>query len=91
MYWWLARCGDATRLLILEDDDRIRAALRLALTDEGYDVRDLATGEAALAVVANEPIDLMLVDLMRVGWTASRSSAPFGRPRTRHRRAQRAR
>lgn len=55
------------RLLILEDDDRIRAALRLALIDEGYDVRALATAEDALAVVASEPIDLMLVDLMLGG------------------------
>ena len=55
------------RLLILEDDDRIRAALRLALTDEGYDVRALASAEDALAVVGSEPIDLMLVDLMLGG------------------------
>jgi len=55
------------RLLILEDDDRIRAALRLALTDEGYDVRALASAEDALAVVGTEPIDLMLVDLMLGG------------------------
>lgn len=55
------------RLLILEDDDRIRSALRLALVDEGYDVRDEPSAERALAVVASERIDLMLVDLMLGG------------------------
>ncbi len=52
------------RLLILEDDDRIRAALRLALQDEGYDVVDCASAEGALDVIRAQPVDLMLVDLM---------------------------
>lgn len=55
------------RLLILEDDDGIRAALRLALLDEGYDVLDVPSAEEALAVIANQRIDLMLVDLMLGG------------------------
>jgi DNA-binding response OmpR family regulator len=57
----------APRLLILEDDDRIRASLRLALLDEGYDVRDAPAAEDALEVVRREQIDLMLVDLMLGG------------------------
>lgn len=59
--------GMPPRILILEDDDRIRTALRLALMDEGYDVRDLATAEEALEAAASESIDLMLVDLMLGG------------------------
>jgi DNA-binding response OmpR family regulator len=55
------------RLLIVEDDDRIRRALALALTDEGYDVADVPDGEAALARLSREPADLLLVDLMLPG------------------------
>lgn len=57
----------APRLLILEDDDRIRAALRLALLDEGYDVHDAASAEDALELVERQSFDLMLVDLMLGG------------------------
>ena len=57
----------APRLLILEDDDRIRAALRLALLDEGYEVHDAASAEDALELVERGPFELMLVDLMLGG------------------------
>jgi DNA-binding response OmpR family regulator len=55
------------RLLVVEDDDGIRAALRLALQDEGYDVIDRASAEEALETVRSAPVDLMLVDLMLGG------------------------
>ena len=38
-----------TTVLLVEDDARIRGALRLALADEGYRVLEAATGEQALA------------------------------------------
>ena len=56
-----------TRLLVLEDDDGLRASLRLVLEDAGYDVEEAATAESALAIVASVEIDLMLVDLMLGG------------------------
>ena len=34
-----------TRLLVLEDDDGIRTALRLSMEDEGYDVCEHADAE----------------------------------------------
>ncbi len=57
----------ARRLLVLEDDDSIRAVLRLALEDEGYEVVEHATAEAALAAVPDLAPDAMLVDLMLGG------------------------
>ncbi|MGY1704029.1 response regulator [Geodermatophilus sp. SYSU D00697] len=54
----------APRLLVVEDDDPIRTALRWALEDEGYDVAEAASGEEAVAVVATAAPDLMVVDLM---------------------------
>jgi DNA-binding response OmpR family regulator len=50
-------------LLFIEDDDQIRLALRLALEDEGYDVREAATGRAGLAAFAERETDLVLLDL----------------------------
>jgi DNA-binding response OmpR family regulator len=55
------------RLLIVEDDDRIRMSLRMALEDEGYAVRDVPTAEEGLAEHAANPADLVLVDLMLPG------------------------
>lgn len=55
------------RLLVVEDDDHIRAALRLALEDEGYEVVEAASGEDGLVVAGQTPADVMLVDLMLGG------------------------
>ena len=56
-----------TRLLLVEDDDRIRLSLRLALEDEGYVVKDVATAEEGLAEHRSSPADVVLVDLMLPG------------------------
>lgn len=55
------------RVLVVDDDARIRAALRLALVDEQYEVVDADSGEAALDVLDVEHVDLALVDLMLPG------------------------
>ena len=55
------------KLLVLEDDDGIRTALSLAMEDEGYDVTEAPSAEAALLLVQRNPPDLMLVDLMLGG------------------------
>jgi DNA-binding response OmpR family regulator len=54
-------------VLILEDDDGIRTALRLALEDEAYDVADFAGAEEALRACQAMTYDLMLVDIMLGG------------------------
>jgi DNA-binding response OmpR family regulator len=56
-----------SRLLVLEDDDHIRAVLRLALEDEGYEVLEHARAEDALAEVPTADVQAMLVDLMLGG------------------------
>ncbi len=56
-----------SRLLVLEDDDHIRAVLRLALEDEGYDVLEHSRAEDALAEVPTADVQAMLVDLMLGG------------------------
>jgi DNA-binding response OmpR family regulator len=56
--------GMALRLLVVEDDDHIRTALRWALEDEGYDVAEAESGEEACQSVAVAAPDLMVLDLM---------------------------
>src|SRR2546430_2104472 len=57
----------ATRVLLVEDDPRIRTSLRLALEDEGYVVGEAASGEDALAAFDMRPPDVVLIDLMLPG------------------------
>lgn len=50
-------------LLFIEDDGAIRQALRMALEDEGYEVREAPDGVSGLANFAAQPSDLVLLDL----------------------------
>jgi DNA-binding response OmpR family regulator len=57
-------------VLLVEDDARIRQALTLSLTDEGYRVLAVPSGEEALRhlATASEPdIEVVLLDLMLPG------------------------
>jgi two-component system KDP operon response regulator KdpE len=56
--------GDpVARILIVDDENAIRRYLRAALSAQGYEVIEAATGKEALtAVVANHP-DLIILDL----------------------------
>ncbi len=56
-----------SRILIVEDDERIRSSMRLALEDEGYAVEDAGSGEEAVARFTAEPFELVLIDLMLPG------------------------
>ena len=53
-----------TRILTVEDDERIRTAVRLALEDEGWTVSEAENGEQALASFAQLPADVVLIDIM---------------------------
>jgi DNA-binding response OmpR family regulator len=54
-------------VLVIEDDDRIRLSLALALEDEGYVVRGAASAEEGLVAQRDQPADTVLVDLMLPG------------------------
>jgi DNA-binding response OmpR family regulator len=56
-----------TSLLLVEDDDRIRLALTMALEDDGYQVAAFDTAERALSAFRIAPADAVLVDLMLPG------------------------
>jgi len=57
----------SSRILVVEDDERIRSSMRMALEDEGYDVDEAASGEDALDRFSAQPADVALIDLMLPG------------------------
>ena len=56
-----------TRILTVEDDERIRAAVKLALEDEGWIVDEAASGEKAVVLFLRQPSDVVLIDIMLPG------------------------
>jgi DNA-binding response OmpR family regulator len=54
----------STLILSVEDDERIRTAVKLALEDEGWQVQEAGTGEDALEQFGREPADVVLIDIM---------------------------
>ncbi|MBL1074989.1 response regulator transcription factor [Nocardia sp. 2] len=58
----------SANLMIVEDDDRVRAALRLAMEDEGYDVAEAEEAEVALRHLRDHGApDVVIIDLMLGG------------------------
>jgi DNA-binding response OmpR family regulator len=56
-----------TRILTVEDDERIRTSVKMALEDEGWDVVEAESGEQAVEAFAAQPTDVVLIDLMLPG------------------------
>jgi two-component system response regulator RegX3 len=52
------------RVLVVDDEPAIRDIVTYALKREGFDVREAADGEAALASARGEPFDVVILDLM---------------------------
>ena len=57
----------APSLLIVEDDDVLRTRLARAFRDRGFDVREAASGEAAVELARSDPPEHALVDLRMSG------------------------
>jgi DNA-binding response OmpR family regulator len=56
-----------TRILAVEDDERIRSAVKLALEDEGWIVDEAESGEEAIEKFARCNPDVVLIDIMLPG------------------------
>jgi DNA-binding response OmpR family regulator len=56
-----------TRILAVEDDERIRTAVKMALEDEGWTVEEADNGEDALDSFNRHPTDVVLIDIMLPG------------------------
>lgn len=55
------------RLLVVDDDTTTRRALAMRLQAHGFRILTAASGEEALAVIAGQPVDLMLLDMRMPG------------------------
>ena len=51
------------KILILDDEERIREILRKSLTNEGYEVIETSNAIAAHEILKNKNIDLILLDI----------------------------
>ena len=71
------------KILIVEDDPAVRDVVEHALSREGMVTQTAGDGEAALKHLREEvePFDLVVLDVMLPGWTASASAARSGRAR----------
>lgn len=59
--------GSLGRILIVEDDDRLRMALRLALREEGFEAEGVGDAASGLESITSRPPDLALIDIMLPG------------------------
>jgi DNA-binding response OmpR family regulator len=55
------------RIMVVEDEQAIRAVIEFALTDAGFEVVSVGRGDEALAIIGAEQIDLVILDLMLPG------------------------
>jgi CheY-like chemotaxis protein len=53
-----------TRILLVEDEERVRALLKGVLDSNGYEVQEASSGKEALQSYALSPPDLILTDLV---------------------------
>lgn len=55
--------AERVRVLVVDDEPAICRALATALDRAGYDAITAQSGDGALARLASEPVDVMLIDL----------------------------
>ena len=72
------------RVLVVEDDPAGRDAIQLCLESDGHEVMLAENGEQALALVAQSPPDLILLDMrlpVMDGWAFAQAYAEQPGPR----------
>jgi DNA-binding NtrC family response regulator len=60
---------DQAKVLVVEDDPEMLQLLSTFLVDKGFRVKAAESGQGALAILAEEPIDLILSDVRMPGMT----------------------
>jgi two-component system, OmpR family, phosphate regulon response regulator PhoB len=77
-----------SRVLIVDDDQRVRTVVSWQLEAEGFAVTEAADGAAALAQIEHDPPDLVVLDLScraSAGSTSFAGCAVLRGPRPRSR------
>lgn len=72
-----------SRVLVVDDHEDIRLLLRIELSADGHQISEAADGEQALAALAADAPDLMLLDIMMPvldGWEVLRRLDPETAP-----------
>lgn len=59
--------SEPTRILIVDDERNVRSSLESVLSDEGYAVESVGSGEDALEAVQRHDYDLLLLDIWLPG------------------------
>jgi two-component system response regulator (stage 0 sporulation protein F) len=54
-------------ILVVDDEDHIRKLYEKELSEEGYQVRTTKSGEEALSIAQNLPLDLVILDIKMQG------------------------
>ena len=57
----------STRILVVEDEEKLARFIELELLHEGYEVVKSGNGREALEIALGEPFDLVLLDIMLPG------------------------
>ncbi|MFD0711542.1 response regulator transcription factor [Paenibacillus sp. GCM10027626] len=63
------------KLLVVDDDPHIRELVSLFLSQEGFQIVEASDGVQALAIMENDPADMVILDIMMPnmdGWTLCR-------------------
>jgi DNA-binding response OmpR family regulator len=55
------------RILVVEDEDKLRNALAKGLAEQGYDVTAVEDGRKGLDLAGGEPFDCLILDMMLPG------------------------
>ena len=68
---------EAVSVLVVDDEERMRAIIRKELERKGYSVDEAATGQAALDAAERHSYDVVLLDLRLPGMTGLEALARF--------------
>ncbi|AOY77138.1 response regulator transcription factor [Clostridium formicaceticum] len=63
------------RILVVDDEEKMRNVIKIYLTNEGYRIEEASNGKEALDKINNDQFDLILLDVMMPeidGWTVCR-------------------
>ena len=59
--------AEQAKILVVDDESRIRDACKLVLGEQGFEVTLASDGDQGVAMIQKEHFDVILVDLMMPG------------------------
>jgi CheY-like chemotaxis protein len=71
--------AEMARILIIDDDAAVRSATKIALEVHGFDVVAVADGKSGISAVAEQQIDVVIVDLFMPGMDGLATTAAIRR------------